>query len=78
VSEKILRSAAIRAAWKKIVLVSDKKLNENLEFAAGDMAEAYRIGVEEAQREIALRIAAIPPVAEKRKRAAAHETQETP
>lgn len=59
-SETILRSAALKAARKRIPVVGDKKLEENLSFAAESKAEAYRIGVEEAQWEILGRIAALP------------------
>jgi hypothetical protein len=55
----IRRSAAVKAAAKRIPFLSDKRLNANLEFAAGDMAEAYRIGAEEAQREIIVRLLAV-------------------
>lgn len=44
--------AAVKAARKKIRVLSDKKLNENLSFACGSLAEAYCVGVEEAQMEI--------------------------
>lgn len=56
---KILKSAAIRAATKRLPIRGDKALQENLEMAAGTLAEAYRIGAEEAQHEIARRIDAI-------------------
>lgn len=50
------KSVVLRAAKKKIKTLPDKQLNHNLSFAAGTMAEAYRIGVEEAQREICCRL----------------------
>ena len=59
-ADTILRSAALKAARKRIPIVGDKKLRENLDFAAASKAEAYRIGVEEAQIEIISRIAALP------------------
>lgn len=53
--EKTLK-VAIKAAAKKIPMLSVKQRNENLDMAAADMAEAYEIGVEEAQHEIILRL----------------------
>jgi hypothetical protein len=43
---------AIRSVERKIKLYSEKRRNEMLSYAAGDMAEAYQIGVEEAQGEL--------------------------
>lgn len=40
---------AIPEVRKRIKLLSDRKLEANLEMAAGTLAEAYRIGVEEGQ-----------------------------
>ena len=55
--ERIVKlSAALRAAEKKLPFASRKQQNELLEFVAEDMAEAYRIGAEEAQREILARL----------------------
>ncbi len=54
-------SRAIKAAAKKIPILGDKQLNENLDFAADSMAEAYRIGAEEAQAEIVRRLRALGP-----------------
>lgn len=45
-------NAAVKAARKKIRVLSDKKLNENLGYACDDFAEAYNVGVQEAQMEI--------------------------
>ena len=69
VTERITKSQALRAARAKLPILGDKKLQENLDFAVGGscsrctagraLAEAYRIGAEEAQREIVARIAAI-------------------
>lgn len=49
-------SKAIKAAGKKIRVLSTKALNSNLEHFCGDFAEAYRCGVEEAQGEIVKRL----------------------
>jgi hypothetical protein len=49
-------SKAVRIASKKLPLRSDKAIRANLEFVTDDLAEAYRIGAEEAQREIVLRL----------------------
>jgi hypothetical protein len=53
--DKVLNKA-IRAAAKKLPLRSDKVIRQNLEFVTDDLAEAYRIGAEEAQREIVIRL----------------------
>jgi hypothetical protein len=47
---------AIKAASKKIRLLGNRLLNANLECCCGDMAEAYQVGVEEAQGEIISRL----------------------
>lgn len=47
---------AIKAAGKKVRILSTKALNSNLEAFCGDFAEAYRTGVEEAQGEIISRL----------------------
>lgn len=47
---------AIRVAGKKLRIHSDKTLNQNLEFCCGDLAEAYRVGAEEAQHAIVDRL----------------------
>ena len=63
---------AIKTAGRKLPLKSEKARNEMLAFAADDMAEAYQIGVEEAQREIVYRLRQIqaqlvaPPATEVR------------
>ena len=44
------------AASKKLPMVSDRVLRERLEWAADDMADAYRIGAQEAQAEIVARL----------------------
>lgn len=49
---------ALRLAGKKIPVLRDKKLNENLDWACGSLAEAYRAGVDETQAEICRRIRA--------------------
>ncbi|MCU1318097.1 MAG: hypothetical protein JWN63_3419 [Candidatus Acidoferrum typicum] len=47
---------AIAEASKRIKVLSDKKLNANLDYAAGSLADAYNIGVQEAQMEITDRL----------------------
>lgn len=47
---------AIAESSKKIRLLSARKLEANLDMAAGTMVEAYIIGVEEAQGEIIARL----------------------
>lgn len=47
---------AIKEAAKKLPFNSRKQQNEILEYAADDLADAYRIGAEEAQREILRRL----------------------
>lgn len=47
---------ALTEAGKKIKVLPTRKLNDQLDYAAGDLAEAYRIGVEEAQGEILSRL----------------------
>ena len=49
---------AIRLASKKIRILSDKPLNQNLSFCCDDMADAFRQGVFEAQHEIVSRLRA--------------------
>lgn len=49
---------ALRLASKKIPVLGDKKLKENLDWACGTLAEAYRAGVDETQTEICRRIRA--------------------
>lgn len=61
-SEVISKRRAVRAALARIPLLGEKRLQANLEFAADSLAHAYQIGVEEAQREIAFRIAKLKPV----------------
>jgi hypothetical protein len=65
-TDRITRKQALRAARAKLPLLGDKKLQENLDMAIGGccsrcteglaLAEAYRIGAEEAQQLIAKRI----------------------
>ena len=50
---------AIRAVERKLPLKSSKARNEMLSYAAGDMADAYQIGAEEAQGEFLARLQAI-------------------
>lgn len=47
---------AIRAAGKRLPFRTVKQQNELLEFAADDLADAYRIGAEEAQGVIIARL----------------------
>lgn len=47
---------AKRAAFKRLPFESEKRQNERLEFAVGTLAEAYRLGAEEAQTEILRRL----------------------
>ena len=67
--ERITKKQALRAARAKLPIRGDKALQENLDWITGGsclrctearvLAEAYRIGAAEAQREIVARIAAI-------------------
>lgn len=50
---------AIRAVERKIKFYSASHRNAMLEYAAGDMAEAYQIGAEEAQGEMLARLQTI-------------------
>ncbi len=54
---------AIQVAKKRMPFKSAKQQNAMLEFAADDLAEAYRIGAEEAQQEILVRLAELLPAA---------------
>lgn len=47
---------AIQEASKKLPFAPTKQTNALLEHAADDMADAYRIGAEEAQAEIVTRL----------------------
>lgn len=47
---------AINSAKKKLPFKTSKQQNELLEYAADDLADAYRIGAEEAQHEIITRL----------------------
>src|SRR5580693_10669840 len=49
------------AATKRLPFKSENATEKMLEFAAGSMAEAYRIGAEEAQSEIIGRLQELPP-----------------
>jgi hypothetical protein len=51
--------ACIKAAKKRMPFASEKKQNEILGYSAGSLAEAYRIGAEEAQGEIVSRLATL-------------------
>ena len=54
--KQVSLSRVLRAAGKKIPFASEKRQNDVLEFACGTLAEAYRIGAEEAQGEILRRL----------------------
>lgn len=54
--ERITKAQAIRAVRAKLPIVGNKELEQNLECMTGSLAEAYRIGAEEAQFEIARRV----------------------
>ena len=47
---------AIPEVGKRLKFLPERKLEENLEFAAGCLSEAYRIGAEEAQTELISRL----------------------
>lgn len=53
---------SIKAAAKKLPFKTRKQQNALLEYAADDLADAYRIGAEDAQQEILtrLRLLAVP------------------
>ncbi len=51
--------AAVRVAKLKLPIKTDRQLNDILQHAADDLAEAYRIGAEEAQGEIVGRLRAL-------------------
>jgi len=53
---------AINKARKRLPFLPEKKQNAMLEWAAGSLAEAYRIGAEEAQREIVGPLLAMVPL----------------
>ena len=53
---RITKAQAIRAARAKLPLRGDKALQANLEMFCDSLAEAYRVGAEEAQHVIAVRI----------------------
>lgn len=52
----------IRAALRRIPFSSEKRQNQMLEFCAGSLAEAYRLGAEEAQQEIVSRLRQIEAI----------------
>jgi hypothetical protein len=57
---------AIRVASNKLPFKSEKSTNTMLEYAASDMAEAYRIGAEEAQEHIVQRLVNLAANAERK------------
>lgn len=58
---RVLLSRVLHAAAKELPFRSDQAIEHNLSFAAGSLAEAYRIGAEEAQAEILRRLRALDP-----------------
>jgi len=58
-TERITKGQAIRAASARLPIRGDRALQVNLECMTGSLAEAYRIGAEEAQFEILRRLRAI-------------------
>lgn len=50
---------AIREANKRLPFLPHRETKRLLEFAADDIVDAYRIGAEEAQREIVKRLCAL-------------------
>lgn len=59
---RILRSRALKAAAKRLPLVSERMLKERIEGSGLTAAEAYVCGAEEAQVEIIQRLHAVPVV----------------
>jgi hypothetical protein len=55
-SKNITIKKAVSILSKRLKFRSDKQLRDNLEFAADDLAHAYKIGAEEAQGELISRI----------------------
>ena len=58
-AEMIRKKQVLRAVRARLPILGDRKLEMSLEHAAGSLAEAYRIGAEEAQHVIAVRIEAL-------------------
>jgi hypothetical protein len=58
--ERVRKAAVLRAAAKRLPILRDRELRRNLDIAGADEVEAYRIGAEEAQREIVSRLAEVP------------------
>jgi hypothetical protein len=58
-TERIPKSRALRVARSALPIRGNRVLQENLEFAAPTLAEAYRLGAREAQHAIVDRIAAL-------------------
>lgn len=59
-SRLVPRNKMLAVAAKKIRCLSDKKLEDNLSYFCGSLADAYRVGVEEAQGEILSRLKSLP------------------
>lgn len=57
--QRITKGQALRAARARLPILGDKALQQNLECITDSLAEAYRIGAEEAQQLIVRRIDAI-------------------
>ncbi len=51
--------AVRKTVSKRIAAFRDKRLNENLGYFCGSLAQAYRAGVEEAQQEMCARVGAL-------------------
>lgn len=70
-TERITKKQALRAVRKKLPLLGDRKLQEQLDMVLGGecsrctdaraLAESYRIGAAEAQHVIAMRIEDVKP-----------------
>jgi len=60
VTVMVPRNKMLAAASRKIRCLGDKKLEDNLSYFCGSMADAYRVGVEEAQGEIISRLQSVP------------------
>lgn len=57
--ERITKKQALRAARAKLPILGAKKLQEQLEWCVGSLAEAYEAGASAAQTVIAGRIASL-------------------
>ena len=64
-AERVLLSKALRAASKRLPLLGDRWLRGNLAVFTNDLAEAYKLGAEEAQTEIVARLRRLSTTKEK-------------